>query len=72
MQLTYVQEEILGIIRRAGASYANPLSSDKISRNLNVTPSYVREQSRILVAEGFIQVRRGPGGGYFVSRAREG
>jgi len=71
MQLTYIQEEILGVIIKAKTSYANPVSSEEISRSLNVAPSYVREQSKALQDGGLIQVRRGPGGGYFVSRARE-
>ncbi len=71
MQLTYIQQEIMGILRRAGASYANPVSSAEISKTLNVTPSYVREQGKALFDGGLIRVRRGPGGGYFLNRERE-
>ena len=71
MRLTYVQQEILGVLKRAGASYANPVPSAKISASLNVTPSYVREQGKALFDEGLIRVRRGPGGGYFLSRLKE-
>ncbi|WP_418791016.1 Rrf2 family transcriptional regulator [Phosphitispora sp. TUW77] len=71
MQLTYIQQEIMGILRRADASYANPVSSAQISKALNVTPSYVREQGKFLCDGGLVQVRRGPGGGYFLNRERE-
>lgn len=68
MQLAQIHEEILKLLEKAEASYANPLSSQQISGMLNVTPSYVREQSKLLQEKGYIQVRRGPGGGYFLNR----
>lgn len=49
MELTYIQQEIMGILKRSGASYANPVSSAEISKTLNVTPSYVREQGKALL-----------------------
>ncbi|MDA8233886.1 MAG: Rrf2 family transcriptional regulator [Clostridia bacterium] len=72
MRLTYIQEEIIGILQRVQATYAYPVSSEEISKELNVTSSYIREQTKILRLEGLVQVRRGPGGGYFLNKAREG
>lgn len=72
MRLTYVQEEILGILHRSQATYAHPVSSEEISKELNVTSSYIRGQTKNLQLEGLVQVRRGPGGGYFINKVRGG
>ena len=64
-ELTTIQKEILRLLRKKGASYADPVSSEKMGEKLNVTPSYVREQAKQLEKKGVIAVRRGPGGGYF-------
>lgn len=61
-----VQREILGVLARAGASYAAPLSSEAIGRRLKLTPSYVRRQMKALIVCGLVLVRRGNGGGYYL------
>jgi len=69
--LNNVQREILRALRQNKASYAFPLSSDRLSKELHVTPSYVREQTRAMREKGMVQVRRGPGGGYFIIAEEE-
>ncbi len=54
------------ILKENRTSYANPMNSWAISRRLNVTPSYIREQAKRLSDRGLLNVRRGPGGGYFI------
>jgi len=61
-----IQKEILKLLKKNQASYASPISSSELSRRLNVTPSYIREQAKELNLLGLLEVRRGPGGGYFI------
>jgi DNA-binding IscR family transcriptional regulator len=61
-----ILEEIVTLLSRRGTSYARPATSVEIGRELNVSPSYVRECSSRLRAEHLVGVRRGPGGGYYV------
>lgn len=70
-ELTQVQKEILRVLFDKKSSYANPVSSQTISKLLNLNPSYVREQAKILFGLKLINVRRGPKGGYFVIHNRE-
>lgn len=65
-QITDVQKEILRVLKKHNATYAHPLSSEGISREINVTPSYVREQAQEMQEKWLIKARRGPGGGYFI------
>ncbi len=67
IQITDIQQEILRVLRKKDATYAYPLSSDEISREINVTPSYVREQAQEMQDKGLIKARRGPGGGYYIN-----
>ncbi|KNZ70104.1 AsnC family transcriptional regulator [Thermincola ferriacetica] len=63
---SYIQKEIIRILKENRTSYANPMNSLAISRRLNATPSYIREQAKRLSDQGLLNVRRGPGGGYFI------
>lgn len=69
--LTQAQKEILWVLKSQNSSYAYPLSSQAISQKLNLNSSYVREQAKILLKLGIINVRRGPKGGYFVAMCKE-
>ncbi|MDA8212012.1 MAG: Rrf2 family transcriptional regulator [Clostridia bacterium] len=64
---SYIQKEILRLLQEHKASYAHPMNSAELSRQLNVTPSYIREQAKQLFSLGLLDVRRGPGGGYFIA-----
>jgi len=64
--ISVIHEEILKLLRKHGSSYAYPVSSEEMGEVLNVTPSYIREQIRILQALNLIGVRRGRGGGYYI------
>lgn len=64
--ISVIHEEILKILNKHGASYANPISSEEMGVALNVTPSYIREQIRFLQTLNLIGVRRGRGGGYYI------
>lgn len=66
--LSAIHTEILRLLRNQGATYAYPVSSDEMGERLNVTPSYIREQIRILQALNLIGVRRGRGGGYYLKQ----
>ncbi len=67
IQISDVQREILRVLEKHNATYAYPLSSEEISRAINVTPSYVREQAQEMQDRGLIKARRGPGGGYYLN-----
>ena len=64
--ITWIQKEIVNILTTKNTSYANPLTSDEIGTLLNITPSYIRKQMKILNQLGYVQVRNGRGGGYFL------
>lgn len=61
-----IHEEILKVLRAKGATYAFPICSDVLGEALNLNPSYVREQVRLLQKLQLVGVRRGRGGGYFL------
>lgn len=63
---SYIQKEILRLLKKNQATYASPVSSSELSKQLNVTPSYIREHAKELNSMGLLEVRRGPGGGYFL------
>ncbi|MFZ5639694.1 MAG: Rrf2 family transcriptional regulator [Bacillota bacterium] len=67
VQISDVQREILKTLKNYKATYAHPVSSEEISKVINVTPSYVREQAQDMQNKGLIRARRGPGGGYFIN-----
>ncbi len=64
-KMPLIQREIIRLLQNKGATYAHPLKSKEMGEKLNVTPSYIREQAKLLEKKGVIAVRRGPGGGYF-------
>lgn len=66
--LNVLQKEILRVLLERGTSYANPVNSQEIGKLLNVTPSYIREQMKILQSMTLVEVRNGPGGGYFIQQ----
>lgn len=70
--LRRIHLEILRVLKERGSSYAQPVSSTEIGRELNVAPSYVREQVMALQGRRLVRVRRGPGGGYYVDGDRKG
>ena len=65
-KLTYLQEEILKILQRAGARYSRPLNSFELAKHLNITPSYIRQTIVALKKNHRVGVRRGSGGGFFL------
>lgn len=64
-----IHQEILRLLIQHQASYARPLSSAELGLALRVTPSYVREQARLLRRRRLLSVRRGRGGGYYLTPA---
>ena len=67
-ELSILHQEVLILLAREQASYAQPINSEGIGRALNITPSYIRSQLSALVREKRIGVRRGNGGGYYMIR----
>lgn len=68
-RLTYLQDEILKVLKASNASYRKPISSYQIAEQLNITPSYIRQTINKLKKIKYVGVRRGSGGGFFL---REG
>ena len=66
-----LHKEILRILEEKDSSYARPVRSQEIGEALNVSPSYVREMTTILQDRGLVRVRRGRGGGYYISTCME-
>lgn len=64
--LNILQREILRMLQEKETSYANPITSQEIGQFLKVTPSYIREQMKILQKMTLVEVRNGRGGGYFI------
>lgn len=60
--------QILGLLKRKNADYANPVISDDMGKELNITPSYIRKKIQLLLEEGVVGVRRGKGGGYYLEK----
>lgn len=67
--LAGIQEEIVRLLLEERADYARPLSSARLAGMLRATPSYVREQVGKLRRQRLVSVRRGRGGGYYLSEA---
>lgn len=61
-----IHKEIIKILKRYQATYASPLNSETVGQELNVTPSYIREQAKALQIFNIIGVRKGRGGGYYL------
>lgn len=59
--------EALRILRSRGSSYANPVPAKDLASELRVDVSYLKDQMRHLKDQGVVQVRRGPGGGYYLT-----
>ncbi|MDI3280270.1 MAG: AsnC family transcriptional regulator [Bacillota bacterium] len=70
-RMSPIHEEILRVLREKEASYASPICSEVLGEKLNLTPSYVREQVRLLQELRLVGVRRGRGGGYFLLNGQE-
>ncbi|WP_324715532.1 hypothetical protein U7230_09105 [Carboxydochorda subterranea] len=66
-----LQRLIVQYLRTRHASYSHPICSKELSEALGVCWSYARMQARMLVDQGQVAVRRGPGGGYYLPRAHE-
>lgn len=64
-QLTRLQQLILEYVYSRQASYIRPVSSALLSRALGISWTHAREQAHQLVKMGLLEVRSGPGGGYF-------
>ena len=70
-ELTPLHKEILRILEEKDSSYARPVRSQEIGEALKVSPSYVREMTSILQDRGLVRVRRGRGGGNYISTCME-
>lgn len=64
-----IHREILKILRKHNTTYASPMTSEELGEFLHVTSAHVRRQLKPLIEMGLVDVRRGPGGGYYL---REG
>lgn len=64
-------EQILVILKGRRASYSNPVSSEYLAEVIQVNPSYLRTQMKTLVQRGKVSVRRGKGGGYYLTKQTE-
>jgi DNA-binding IscR family transcriptional regulator len=67
--LTTLEQEVLLLLARQQSSYAWPISSEQIGKELNITPSYVRSQLGKLIDAKMVGVRRGNKGGYYIVRS---
>ena len=65
-----IHSEIIEYLQNVDATYASPQSSSKIGDVLKVNPSYVRLTIGDLLRKGKVHVRRGRGGGYYLSACR--
>jgi DNA-binding IscR family transcriptional regulator len=65
-KLTFLQQEIVKVLKGKNARYSRPVSSFELSRNLNVTASYIRQHIVKLEKLNMVGVRRGSGGGFFL------
>ncbi|BCJ87872.1 helix-turn-helix domain-containing protein [Effusibacillus dendaii] len=54
-----ILQEIYHFLLEQQPTYGCPITSEVISQQLNLTPSYVREQMKWLIEERKIAVRRG-------------
>ncbi|MEC9488621.1 MAG: HD domain-containing phosphohydrolase [Halanaerobium sp.] len=69
--ISALHKEILTLLRRMGANYASPVTSEELGSILLVTPSYIREQMQDLIKLGQVDVRKGRGGGYYLPHAEQ-
>jgi DNA-binding IscR family transcriptional regulator len=65
-KLTFLQEEIMRVLREREARYSNPVSSYELAQRINITPSYIRQNIIKLKKLNVVGVRRGGGGGFFL------
>lgn len=61
-----LQYQILELLAKGKATYAEPVVSRILGTHLNITPSYIRRKMRPLQEKGIVGVRRGKGGGYYL------
>lgn len=67
--LTRLQRLILDYVKGRSASYTQPVPSSEIALALRISWTYAREQAHELVKRGMLEVRVGPGGGYYPAPA---
>jgi predicted transcriptional regulator len=72
MPLTALEENILEILQVERTDYAHPMTSEELGKRLQLNPAYVRERMMSLIKKGLVQVRRGPGGGYYICDRNKG
>ncbi len=65
--LTRLQRLILEYVKNRSASYVQPVPSSEIALALRISWTYAREQAHELVKRGMLEVRVGPGGGYYLA-----
>lgn len=65
--LTRLQRLILEYVKSRSASYVKPVPSSEIALALRISWTYAREQAHELVKRGMLEVRVGPGGGYYLA-----
>jgi DNA-binding IscR family transcriptional regulator len=63
-----LHRELLRILNEGNTTYASPMTSEEIGNILHVTAAHVRRQLKFLMDKGLVDVRRGPGGGYYIRK----
>lgn len=63
---SFLQQEILRILKEKNSTYSHPLTSFELSRYLNVTASYIRYNLLKLEKLNLVGARHGRGGGFFL------
>jgi DNA-binding IscR family transcriptional regulator len=63
-----IHRELLRLLEDRNTTYASPMTSDEMGEILHVTAAHIRRQLKFLVDKGMVDVRRGPGGGYFIRK----
>lgn len=66
---TPMQLRVLSYLESRRASYSHPVPSRELARALRVSPTCAREQAGRLVRSGYVRVRLGKGGGYYLDEA---
>lgn len=63
-----IHRELLRLLEDRSTTYASPMTSEEMGEILHVTAAHIRRQLKFLVDKGLVDVRRGPGGGYFIRK----
>lgn len=71
-QINLLHDQIIQTLKNKNSTYSRPVSSHELSAHLQVNPSYLRNQITVLVQEGRVAVRRGAGGGYYLTGNENG